>query len=62
MKGWPCGYSGRCAGSIVVRALGSMTKGAKTWFRKLDIPDFLGSVRLSAILATAHLLRKVLCL
>ena len=30
----------------------------------VDVPDFLGSVQLpvSAILGTAHLLRKVLCL
>ena len=40
---------------IVIGAL-----GAKTWFGKLDVPDFLGSVQLSAILGTAHLLRKVL--
>ena len=47
---------------IVNGALGSISKGAKTWFGKLDVPDFLGSVQLSAILGTAHLLRKVLCL
>ena len=28
----------------------------------VDVPDFLGSVQLSAVLGTAHLLRKVLCL
>ena len=43
-------------------ALGSISKGAMTWFGKLDVPDFLGGVQLSAILGTAHLLRKVLCL
>ena len=48
--------------SIVIGALGSTSKGAKMWFGKLDVPDFLGSVPLSAILGTAHLLRKVLCL
>ena len=47
---------------IVIGALGSISKGAKTWFGKLDVPAFLGSVQLSAILGTAHLLRKVLCL
>ena len=47
---------------IVIGALGSVSKGAKTWFGKLDVPDFLGSVQLSAILGTALLLRKVLCL
>ena len=47
---------------IMIGALGSISKGAKTWFSKLDVPDFLGSVQLSAILGTAHLLRKVFCL
>ena len=28
----------------------------------LDIPDIVGSTQLSAILGTAHILRKVLCL
>ena len=28
---------------IVTGALGSISKGAKTWFGKLDVPDFLGS-------------------
>ena len=45
---------------IVTAALSSISKGAKTWFGKLDIPDF--SVQLSAILGTAHLLWKVLYL
>ena len=26
---------------IVIGALGSISKGAKTWFGKLDVPDFL---------------------
>ena len=47
---------------IVVGALGSISKGAKTRFGKLDVPAFLGSVQLSAILGSAHLLRKVLSL
>ena len=47
---------------VVIGALGSISKGAKTLFGKLDVPDFLGSVQLSAILGTAHLLRQVLCL
>ena len=47
---------------IVIGALGSITKGARTWFGKLEVPDFLGSVQLSAILGSAHLLSKVLCL
>ena len=28
----------------------------------VSVPEFIGSVQLSAILGTAHLLRKVLCL
>ena len=47
---------------IVIGALGSISKGANTWFGKLEVPDLLGSVQLSAILGTAHLLPKVLCL
>ena len=47
---------------IVIGAFGNISKGAKTWFGKVDVPDFLGSVQLSAILGVAHLLRKVLCL
>ena len=48
--------------TIVIGALGSISENAKTWFGKLDVPDFLGSVQLSAIPGTVHLLRKVLCL
>ena len=47
---------------IVIGALGSISKRAKTWYDKLGVPEFIGSVQLSAILGTAHLLRKVLCL
>ena len=47
---------------IVIGALGSISKGAKTWFGNLDVPEFLGSVQLSAILGTAHLMREVLSL
>ena len=47
---------------IVIGALGSISKGAKTRFGNLGVPDFLGSVQLSAILGTAHLLRKALSL
>ena len=47
---------------IVIGALGGISKCAKTWYGKLGVPAFLGSVQLSAILRTAHLLRKVLCL
>ena len=47
---------------IVIGALGSISKRAKTWYDKLGVPEFIGSVQLSVILGTAHLLRKVLCL
>ena len=47
---------------VMIGALGSILKCAKTWYGKLGVPDFLGSVQLSAILGIAHLLRKVLCL
>ena len=47
---------------IVIGALGSILKRAKTWYDKLGVPEFIGSVQLSAILGTAHLLRKALCL
>ena len=42
---------------IVIGALGSISKRAKTWYDKLGVPEFIGSVQLSAILGTAHLLR-----
>ena len=48
--------------SIVIGGLVSISKRAKTWYDKLGVPEFIGSVQLSAILGTAHLLRKVLCL
>ena len=41
---------------IVICALGSISKRAKTWYDKLGVPEFIGSVQLSAILGTAHLL------
>ena len=46
---------------IVIGDLGSISTGSKTWSGKLNVPDFLGSVQLSTILGTAHILRKVLC-
>jgi len=48
--------------AIVIGAIGSTSKRAKAWYDKLGVPEFIGSVKLSAILGTAHLLRKVLCL
>ena len=47
---------------IMIGALGSIWKCAKTWYGRLGVPDFLGSVQLSVILGTAHVLRKVMCL
>ena len=46
---------------IVIGALGTISKNAKTWYGKLDLPDIIGSAQLSAMLGTAHVLRKVLC-
>ena len=46
---------------IVIGALGTTSKNAKTWYGKLDLPDIIGSAQLSAMLGTAHVLRKVLC-
>ena len=47
---------------IMIGALGTILKNAKAWLRRLSLPDIFGSVQLSAILGTAHILRKVLCL
>ena len=47
---------------IVIGVLRSISKRAQSWYDKLDVPEFIGSVQLPAILATAHLWRKVLCL
>ena len=37
---------------IMVGALGTISKNAKTWHGKLNIPDIIGSAQLSAILGT----------
>ena len=47
---------------IVIGALGSISKRAKTWYDKLGVPEFIVSAQIAAILGTAHLLRKELCL
>ena len=44
---------------IVIGALGTVSKNAKTWRGKLDILDIVGSAQLSTILGTAHIFRKV---
>ena len=47
---------------IVVGALGTISVNAKASYRRLSLPDIFGSAQLSAMLGTAHILRKVLCL
>ena len=49
---------------IVISTLGTVSRNAKSWYGKLHvgIPDIIGSAQLLAILGTAHILRKVLCL
>ena len=47
---------------IVIGELGTVSKNAKVWYGKLSLPDFFGSAQLPAILGTALILRKVLCL
>ena len=47
---------------IVIGTLGTVSRNARSWHGKLDIPDIVGSTQLSAILGTVHILRKVLCL
>ena len=48
---------------IVIGALGTISRNAiESQHGKLDIPDSVGSTQLSAILGTAHVVRKVLCL
>ena len=46
----------------MIGALGTISNKAKLWYGQLSLPDIFGSVQLSAILGTAHILRKVLCL
>ena len=40
---------------IVIGALGTIAKNAKTWYVKLDLHDIIGNAQLSAILGTAHI-------
>lgn len=47
---------------FVTGALRTVSRNAKTWCEKLNIPDVTESAQLSIILGTAHVLRKVLCL
>ena len=47
---------------IAISALGTISKKAKLWYGRLSLPDIFGSVQLSAILGTAHIFWKVLCL
>ena len=47
---------------ILIDALGTISGNAKAWYGRLSLPHIFGSAQLSAILGTAHILRKVLCL
>ena len=47
---------------IVIGTLGIVSRNLKSWHEKLEIPEIVGSTQLSAVLGTAHILRKVLCL
>ena len=40
---------------IVIGALGTDSRNAKSWHGKLDTPDIVGSTQLLAILGTAHM-------
>jgi len=45
---------------VVIGALGTISGNAKAWYRRLSrLPDIFGSAQLSAILGTAHILRKL---
>ena len=39
--------------------LGTISGNGKVWCVRLSLPDIFGSAQLSAILSTAHILRKV---
>ena len=47
---------------IFVRALETISKDARTWHEKLGLPDIIVSAQPSAILGTAYVLKKVMCL
>ena len=47
---------------IIIIIIIIISKNAKAWYGKLDLPDNFESIQLSAILGTTHLLRKVLSL
>ena len=47
---------------VVIGALETISKNAKAWYGKLSLPGVFGSAQLSAILCTAHILWKMLCL
>ena len=40
---------------IVIGAIGTIAKDARTWYVKLDLHDIIGNAQLSAVLGTAHL-------
>ena len=45
---------------VVIGALGAYSKNAKNFVKRLEIPNILDGAQFSAILGTAHVLRKVL--
>ena len=46
----------------MIGALQTILKNAKAWYGRLSLPDIFGSAQLLAILDTAHIIQKVLCL
>ena len=46
--------------TVVIGALGSVTKDFDKWMEKLGIPEDVGVVQKTALLGTARILRKVL--
>jgi len=46
---------------IVADALVAISKDARTWHEKLGIPDIIVSAQPSAMLGTAYVLKKVIC-
>ena len=47
---------------LVIRALGTVSKDFAKWQEYLGIPNIVGRTQMWALLATAHILRKVLYL
>ena len=45
---------------IVLGTLGTIPKGLESNIKKLEIPDIIGSLQMSAMMGTHNILRKVL--